>query len=129
MTKEEIAKIYELKNNGLGYKKIASVLNLPVGTIKSLIIRHKNSNESCCLNCGVRISNKPKIKRKKFCSNECKRRYIATHPECISKEKSIIKICPNCGKEFISYKSTNRKFCSHSCYINFRYKKDGVLNG
>lgn len=129
MTKEEIAKIYELKGKGYGYKKIANVLNAPLSTVKSIIIRHRNSNETCCLNCGARIVNKPKTKRRKFCSEGCKRKYIASHPECIGKEKSIVETCQNCGKEFTVYASRDRKFCSHGCYIAYRYKKGGGQDG
>lgn len=42
MTNEEIRKIYELKNQGYGYKKIANELNLAVSTIKSYLLRHKD---------------------------------------------------------------------------------------
>ena len=41
MTKEEIAKIYELKDKGYGYKKIASALNALLSMVKSIIISHK----------------------------------------------------------------------------------------
>ncbi len=129
MTKEEITKIYELKGKGYGYKKIANVMSAPLSTVKSIIIRHRNSNETCCLYCGARIANRPKTKRKKFCSGECKRKYMASHPECIGEDKRILKTCLNCGKGFASYASKDRKFCSHACYINYRYQKGGGQDG
>lgn len=44
-------------------------------------------------------------------------------------------VCKNCGKEFIIYKGTTGKFCSHSCQQDFQYKewvknwKDGNESG
>lgn len=32
-------------------------------------------------------------------------------------------ICKNCGKEFILYKGTTGKFCSHECQQDFQYKE------
>ena len=34
-----------------------------------------------------------------------------------SKQK-VRKVCPNCNKEFISYISENKKYCSKKCYTN-----------
>ena len=129
MTNAEVLKIHELKEQGLGYKRIANELNIPLSTVKSIILRQKNNNETVCLFCGKRIINKPKTKRKKFCSCACKRKYLSKHPETIKSEKSITKICPSCGCSFISYKSSKRKFCSHRCYINFRYKREVISDG
>ena len=129
MTNAEVLKIHELKEQGLGYKRIANELNIPLSTVKSIILRQKNNNETVCLFCGRRIINKPKTKRKKFCSDICKRRYLAKHPETLKSEKSITKVCPTCGCSFISYKSSKRKYCSHRCYINFRYKREVISDG
>lgn len=128
MTKEEINEINRLKKDGIGYKKIAKYLNLSINSVKSYLSRSKNKRETYCLNCGLKIINKPKIKTKKFCSCKCKRKYIAHHPEYISSNKAIERTCPNCGEKFICYKSINKKFCTHKCYIEFRYKKDSELN-
>ncbi|MBS8102183.1 helix-turn-helix domain-containing protein, partial [Streptococcus suis] len=31
--------------------------------------------------------------------------------------------CQQCGRSFLSYANPNRKFCSHSCYIQSRFYK------
>ena len=35
--------------------------------------------------------------------------------------------CPACGKEFTVYGNSHRKFCSHACYIAYRF--GGVRHG
>lgn len=35
--------------------------------------------------------------------------------------------CPACGKEFPVYGNSHRKFCSHACYIAYRFR--GVRHG
>jgi hypothetical protein len=32
-------------------------------------------------------------------------------------------ICPACGKPFTYYTAHQRKYCSHACYIQHRYKR------
>ena len=127
MTNEEIRKIYELKNQGYGYKKIANELNLAVSTIKSYLLRHKDEPASSyCLYCGRKLVHTPKKKKKKYCSSECKRKYYKAHPECLSSNKRKSISCKCCNKLFISYGSSARKYCSHKCYINARYNLGGV---
>jgi DNA-directed RNA polymerase specialized sigma24 family protein len=41
MTKEEKELINELKSKGLGYKAISKELNIPLGTVKTVIRRGK----------------------------------------------------------------------------------------
>jgi len=115
MTNEVTIKIYEMKKQGLGYKRIASELGLPLSTVKSAILRHKNANKTICLYCGQKLVNKPKTKKKKFCFASCKRKYLNRHPEAIKPSKSETKVCPSCGKIFVCYKSSNGAYCSHSC--------------
>lgn len=127
MTNEEIRKIYELKNQGYGYKKIANELNLSVSTIKSYLLRHKDELAiSYCLCCGIKLVHTPKKKKKKYCSSECKRKYYKAHPEYLSSNKRKSIRCKCCNKLFISYDSSTRKYCSHKCYINARYNLGGV---
>mgnify|MGYP000126620802 CR=1 FL=1 len=35
-------------------------------------------------------------------------------------KSKIIKKCRNCGKEFFTFPSVNRIFCSRACYSEFR---------
>lgn len=127
MTNEEIRKIYELKNQGYGYKKIAYELNLSISTIKSYFLRHKDEPAiSYCLYCGKKLVNTPKKKKKKYCSSECKKKYYKAHPECLSSNKRKSIRCNCCNKLFISYGSSARKYCSHKCYINARYNLGGA---
>ena len=53
MTNEERAMVTRLRQEGLGYKKIASALSLPVQTVKSWCVRHSIQKEDFCLNCVI----------------------------------------------------------------------------
>ena len=72
MRNEDSIKIEELQREGHGYKKIATMLDLPLNTVKSYIRRHPVTTTSTasvtgCLNCGAPLLQKPGKKEKKFC--------------------------------------------------------------
>lgn len=98
MTEYEKAKVLELHQEGLGYKKIAQALNLSVATVKSHCQRQKKlpktvekkakNSDRICLHCGKPI---PSSRRKqaKFCSKKCsdsywnlKRNFMAESATC-----------------------------------------------
>lgn len=81
MTQQEKYRIWELRQNGLGYKKIAKILNLNEDTVKSHIRR-------------------------------------------TSKKEPPKPVCEECGKEFKSYASKTRRYCSTHCYAQARCKSN-----
>lgn len=126
MNLKDKEKIKELRVDGLGYKKIASELNISVNTVKSYCQRNGLSGESNnrCRNCGVVVEQNPKRKKKKFCSDKCRLDWWNSHQEKINKKANYTLTCKHCGKSFISYGNKNRKYCSHSCYISDRFCGD-----
>jgi len=47
------------------------------------------------------------------------------------KSKTIHKKCRNCGKDFFTFPSADKKFCSRNCYLefkrfNYNLKKDVI---
>ena len=81
MTQQEKYRIWELRQNGLGYKRIAKILNLNEDTVKSHIRR-------------------------------------------TSKKEPPKPVCEECGKEFKSYVSETRRYCSTHCYAQARCKSN-----
>jgi len=70
-----------------------------------------------CDNCGKVFYRNSKNKKGKhcFCCNACVGEYN-------SKRGSIIKKCEICGKEFKTRNSTNKRFCSIDCQIEWQRK-------
>ena len=124
MNRSEKAEILRLQSEGLGYKRIADVLGMPVNTVKSFCYRNLATlKQNACKQCGKEITQIPQRKKKSFCSDKCRMKWWNTHPEYIKRKSAIVVTCMCCGKEFQSYPKRNRKFCSRSCYAKFREKE------
>lgn len=131
MTHDEKEKIIALQKQGLGYTKIANILDLPVNTIKSYCYRHPIINEiPKCLTCGSHLDILPHTKTKKFCSDKCRMTWWNSHKNKVRKQAYYSFVCAYCGKEFQSYGNAKRKYCSRSCSSKMRTKgeyKNGTL--
>ena len=129
MTDEHKKQIVVLRKKGLGYKRIAADLGLPVGTVKSFCRRNDiqksdNPEGSYCEFCGSEITQIPGRKKKRFCSDECRNKWWNTHLDQVDKRAVYKFKCIHCGKEFESYGNKKRKYCSHECYIKHRFGGD-----
>ena len=129
MTLEEKIKIQKMRLDKKSYSKISQVLKLSENTIKSFCRRNNlQSYEEMeilenCKNCGQALINTEKRKPKKFCSDECRLSWWKNNKDQIKRKALYIIKCVNCGLKFESYGNSKRKFCSHKCYINSRFKK------
>ena len=70
-----------------------------------------------CPQCGTAIIQNAVGRPKKFCSEKCRRSWHNTHPHPEHWKSTETKVCPVCGKEFLSAKDYEhkRKYCSRSC--------------
>lgn len=141
MTEAQAKQIVEMRLNGVGYKSIGTVVGLSRDIVRNYCKAHDltgyasalKKNVQCriesgdaCQYCGGAIE-KPKTGRpKKFCSDKCRREWWKSHPDLINRsEAASYKLkCVSCGKMFISYGNKNRKYCSHDCYIKYRFWRD-----
>lgn len=129
MTKEQKLRIEELRKAGMGYKQIANETGVSLNNVKSYCRRNElqsnnlqNSDiKSICVQCGEPMVHIPKKKQKRFCSDDCRRRWWNAHPDQVKRGTIHSIVCPGCGKEFSVYGNPNRKYCSHSCYVRVRY--------
>ncbi|KGK85876.1 hypothetical protein DP73_17760 [Desulfosporosinus sp. HMP52] len=132
--------VQRMRSEGKSYSKIADCLGISENTIKSYCQRNKLSSipttrkedvekESLdfCKNCGKSIQQRPGIKLRKFCSDECRTTWWKSHMDQVCKKSIYHLECAGCRKPFDSYGNKNRKYCSHACYINDRFKKQVVL--
>lgn len=128
MNETEINQIIELRQQGFGYRRIAVITSIPMNTVKSFCYRHPiaiKSRINICQQCGKRIEQTPHKKAKKFCSDKCRFDWWNTHPENINRKAFYSFRCKFCGREFMSYGNSKRKFCSRNCYN--QYRKRGLL--
>ena len=119
MTLEEKQKIYLLKKEGYGYKKIASELGLSADSVKSFLKRNPLDLElvGTCKRCGTTITSTKGKKRKQFCSDRCRWDWWNSHIKDVNKKAYYVKVCKFCGKEFTAYGNQKRVYCTHACYI------------
>ena len=129
MTDLQKEKIETMREQKASYAAISEALGIPVGTIKTFCRRNGGSAEvhqtkPCCKNCGVELSNKPKVKPRLFCSDQCKQTWWNKKRRERVSTKIVPHTCPTCGKVFADYSGANRKFCSRECY-----RERGVRDG
>ena len=141
MTDIQKKQITEMRTNGMIFANIASELHLSINSVKSFCRRNNimpatqverelisspiPPNE-CCKRCGGKLMNTPGHRQKLFCTRVCQQLYWREHPELMKHTAIIQKRCPACGKEFSDYQVHSRKYCSHACYIEYRYRRDAV---
>lgn len=76
-----------------------------------------------CLQCGKEVAQAPGRKKKKFCSDACRSKWWAAHPEQIRHKSNRTINCAFCGKAFQVHGGQKRKYCSHDCYIMDRFSE------
>ena len=106
MTNEERAMVTRLRQEGLGYKKIASALSLPVQTVKSWCVRHSIQKEGFCLNCGIPVKQTPHKRQRTFCSDRCRHAWWVSHPEMRDPKTMYQHVCLYCGNQFSNDRKT-----------------------
>jgi endogenous inhibitor of DNA gyrase (YacG/DUF329 family) len=124
MTDSQKSQIAYLRSKGETYAAIAAALDISENTVKSYCQRNGlgkiKTQKGVCAFCGKEMVSKSKSKPKKFCSDKCRAAWWNAHPE-LSKGGAVT-VCAGCKKEFKAPASHRRKFCSHACYINSRFK-------
>ena len=131
MTEEQKIRIADLRRQGIPFSKIAKQLNMNKDTIKSYCRRYGigvgadiiDQNTQHCKNCGAKIVQPPKKKKKIFCCDKCRNAWWAAHPEKINRKAVYTHICAHCKKQFEVYGNVKRKYCSRECYMAARFKE------
>ena len=133
MTKDTRDKILSLRESGMGYQSIAQAVGEKRDAVRyicksrglggiakeEMVIQGK-----VCACCGTGITQPAgKGRRRRFCSESCRRNWWRKHPEEGKKhEKALYHgICAHCGKEFIAYGNNHRTYCSRECYVKERF--------
>lgn len=124
---EEILQIEELRRQGLGYRQIAERLNLSVSKMRYYCRSRPAPTPmdmvfGLCLYCGKPLEHTPRHKKKKFCTEKCRRAWWKEHPKEINRKKELVCTCEFCGKEFPTARD-DAHFCSRYCYALSRRKE------
>lgn len=126
MTNVEARKISELQRRGMGYRRIASVLNLPINTVKSYCQRHPveeaKPQVSGCKNCGADLGENAAIYKKQFCCDGCRTAWWNAHRRMLRHTPAYTRTCAYCGEPFSIYGRPNQRYCSRDCYQRQRKK-------
>lgn len=121
MTHEQRERIVTLRHEGWGYKKISAKLGISADTVKSfcrteglggtLAVPGHISDDEHCRECGTPLIQMAGVKKRRFCSPECRVKWWASHRESI-RQKAVYRFtCPNCRKELSAYGNSSRKYC------------------
>ena len=134
MTDEQRAVIRRLRQQNNSYVSIAGTLGVSVSAVKgycqrngltgnrAAAVKDIPDDPSVCLGCGKPIVQRDGIKRIKFCSAGCRQAWWNAHPEKVNRKANYGFTCACCGKPFSAYGNRGRKYCSHACYIQSRFR-------
>lgn len=132
MTDKQKNQIAEYREQGMSYTEISKKMDLSINSIKTYCKRHGLGGVKAyeigrpavivpCEHCGKPVQQNPGRKQKRFCSDKCRNLWWNSHMDLVKKKANYECTCVCCGNQFTSYGNKERKYCSHSCYIEDRF--------
>ena len=125
--------IRNLRREGMSYAKIAKQVDVSRDAVISFCRRNglqeikkpipvvNTDAADVCRECGKPLIQVDGMKKRVFCSKECRVKWWKEHPERLNQKAVYQYTCPHCGKPFSAYGNSKRKYCSHACYISDRF--------
>ena len=125
--------IRNLRREGMSYAKIAKQVDVSRDAVISFCRRNglqeikkpipvvNTDAADVCRECGKSLIQVDGMKRRVFCSKECRVKWWKEHPERLNQKAVYQYTCRHCGKPFSAYGNSKRKYCSHACYISDRF--------
>jgi hypothetical protein len=121
------------RTRGYGYKRISKLTGMNENTVKSFCRRNGlngqknalrvNAVDAACMNCGASIRQTSGHRPRKFCCDSCRNIWWNSHLDTVVRKAFYEFQCAFCDRKFIAYGNAHRKFCSHECYVNARFRK------
>ncbi len=134
MNEKQKSEIVRMRKSGTSYSKISQITGISKNTIKSFCRRNNvlvdadSDNDGkeglYCKYCKKMLKKISGRKIPKFCSKECRTKWWNSHPEAVNRKAVYTFTCAGCKRIFTAYGNKGRKYCSHGCYINARFKVD-----
>jgi endogenous inhibitor of DNA gyrase (YacG/DUF329 family) len=137
MNTEQKEQIRRLRKEGYGYASISHALGLTKSQVSAYCRRNNLTGRladpndantpgaAYCQCCGKPLMQHPGRKEMKFCSDACRLKWWNSHPGDVNRKAFYTFTCACCGKTFTAYGNRHRKYCSHACYIQDRFKGGG----
>ena len=126
--------IREHRMKGSGYKAIALAVGLSRDVVRNycrghgldghaevLAVDEQAHQDGACPNCGKVVAQPRTGRKRKFCSDACRRAWWSAHPFAV--QSGATQTCACCGKTFAAYGSQRRRYCTKACYIQNRFRK------
>ncbi len=126
MLKQVENRIIDLHCHGVSFVEISRQLNIPAATNKSYVYRHledvavEMGSLHLCPQCGGPVP-EMHFKPRRFCSDRCRVQYWKEHRDEGKHPSMVPHTCAGCHDTFMDYAGRNRRYCSHSCYIQARF--------
>ena len=125
MTGIQAQTILELRRRGQTYADIAAHIGGSPNTVKSYCLRNDHTLQALaakeiCKHCGAPLAQRPKAKRRSFCSDRCRLAWWGAHRDLIHRRAIYRFTCRHCGCNFKAYGNNHRKFCSKACAYEAR---------
>lgn len=135
MTDAQAKQIQDFRVKGIGYKAIASVLGLSRDMVRIYCKSNglggygaeavgNTQQGNACPYCSQTIRQPATGRKRKFCSDTCRRAWWAIHPMDARKSAFYDKTCLYCGQPFTIYGNKTRRYCRHNCYVHDRFYRD-----
>ena len=134
MTDQQKKQIMGMRQRGDSHAAIAVALGLSRNTVKSFCLRNQRTEaleqqaapvkSGVCDQCGKGFVLYPGHRQRHFCSDHCRMVWWNAHRDLLNSKGMVEQTCACCGKHFMGYERQRRKFCSHTCYIAYRYKME-----
>lgn len=123
-------RVIELRRRGHSFGEIAEQVGISRNTIKSLCRRLKieptqpenERQDGICIHCQTSFA---PVAGKKFCRTNCRLSWWHANPQRLNRKAIYSFTCPHCQQPFSAYGNSNRKYCSHTCYIRHRFGTKG----
>lgn len=129
MTGQQKEHITAMRMQGISYSAIAQSLGLKKETVaafcrknglngvKAADSRVIPSQTDTCPVCGAVLMQIPGRKKRRFCSDKCRTLWWNSHLDMVNRKAYYSFVCGHCGKPFMAYGNSSRKYCSIPCAI------------
>ena len=138
VTDQQKKQIMDMRLRGDSHAAIADALGISRNTVKSFCLRNLRPESlevqaapaltGTCAQCGKGFVFCPGHRQRLFCSDQCRMTWWNAHRDLLNSKGLLEHTCACCGKHFMGYERQRRKYCSHGCYITYRYEKDRKCN-
>lgn len=127
MDQNQIELVTILRDHGIGYEKIAAMLEVSTITVRRACAKVEKEREltdsqyPVCKECGKKIIYERKTRPRIFCCRKCNQSWWNKRRYTSGRASDDARQCPVCNQTFVVTKNSPQKYCSQECYRKGRY--------